>query len=156
MALIAMILLATVMSMIAAVLVVDSTTELRRSSVQVDKTSALQAAQAGIDDYLAKMAQDNLYYFHYVNRAEPVRTGSTRILSTPTPTATSTYEWLGANPWGYASPRRWVPLGTLGFEYSLKITAPSATTPGDVLATGRKVGETNMPQLASDPDRVPG
>lgn len=145
MALIAMILLATVMSLIAGVIVVDSTTELRRSTVQVDKTSALQAAQAGIDNYLSKMTQDNLYYFHYVHAAEPVRTGSTPVCTAPD-VAPCTYQWTGASTWTYdLLPQRWEALGTEGYEYRLNITAPSATDSAvTIVATGRKVGDTNM------------
>jgi hypothetical protein len=136
MALIAMILLATVMSMIAAVIIVDSTSELRRSTVQVDKTSALQAAQAGIDDYEAKISQDSLYYFHWVHSAEPLRAGST---------GSGAYLWKGGTAWTYDTTRRWVPLGSSGFEYSIRITPPSATSKIlSIVSTGRKVNDTNV------------
>jgi hypothetical protein len=134
-ALIAMILLATVMSMIASVIIFDSTTELSRSSTQLDKSTALQAGQSGIDDYVAKMAEDNLYYFHYVNRAEPLRVGST---------GTGTYTWTGGTTWSYgANARRWTALGTTGFEYSIKITPPSSSDNAVTIeATGRKANDT--------------
>jgi hypothetical protein len=162
MALIAMVMLATVMSMIAAVIITDSTRELSRATIQVDKTSALQAAQAGIDDYLAKMTQDNLYYFHYVHPAEPNRTGSTGIVSIappdpPLPALRDDYEWLGTNPWTYTTPRRWVALGTDGYEYSIKITAPSATDIAvAIVSTGRKVNDPNMANWRAIQTRVRG
>ena len=145
MALIAVILLATVMSMIVVVIIVDSTTELRRATVQVDKTSALQAAQAGIDDYQAKIAEDNLYYFHYVHTAEPVRTGSAPDPLDPG----ATYLWTGGSTgvttWTYEPTRRWVALESSGFEYSLTIRPPSKDdTALTIVSTARKVNDTNL------------
>jgi hypothetical protein len=153
-ALIIVVILATVMSMIAAVIVTDSTAELRRSTIQVDKTSALQAAQAGIDDYTAKMTQDSLYYFHYVNQAEPQRTGfgAPGVVTA----GTGTFTWTGINPWTYAasSPRRWVALGTQGFEYSPRSPPSVNDVAVTILATGRKVGDPNVSNWR-DPDSSP-
>jgi hypothetical protein len=154
-ALISVIILATIMTMISSVVIFDSTSELRRATVQVDKTSALQAAQSGIDDYLAKMTQDNLYYFHYVHAGEPVRNLSTVACTFTGPPAT--YAWGGLPTWTYCTNRRWVKIGTSGYEYSFKITAPTAAEAAvQIVSTGRKVGDPGLSNWRSIQTKVRG
>lgn len=63
-----------VMSSIAFVTLVSIQNEQSTSSTRTIREQAFQAAEAGIDDYMAKMKDDPQYYAHYVHAAESTRT----------------------------------------------------------------------------------
>jgi Tfp pilus assembly protein PilX len=158
---VAMVLVVFAMALLAtlSVVLVDTvTSESARSSKAVTKQSSFEAAEAGLDDYIAKLAEDRAYYLHWVHPAEATRrdTATSALVSPsgaspapaswcrdptekPTPIA-----WTGGTTW-LPSPNgkdHWCSLGN-GYEYNLQITPPSASQPGvTVVSTGRKLSNT--------------
>jgi hypothetical protein len=111
--------------------------EQTRSSASVKSQEAFQAAEAGLDDYLAKLVDDRGYYLHEVHEAESTRrppSGSDVVGGSI---------WPYANSWTYPNPKNaWKALPN-GYEYNLQITPPLAgQNSTTILATGRKVGQT--------------
>src|SRR3977135_1423506 len=47
--------------------------EASRSRTAVKRDAAYQAAEAGVDDYIAKLIDDRLYYVHFVHTGEATR-----------------------------------------------------------------------------------
>jgi hypothetical protein len=108
-----------------------------RSSHAVWREASFQAAEAGINDYAAKLVDDRLYYLHYVHPGEATREepGGTQV--------SAGAAWAYDLDWTYPSGSdTWRQLPN-GYEYSLQITAPDATAPYvRIVATGRKTGTT--------------
>jgi Tfp pilus assembly protein PilX len=146
-----LVLVATViLSVLGVALLELVTNETKRSGASVKSQTSFQAAEAGIDDYLAKLVDNRVYYLQYVHPAESTRrdtpsgtnvgvSGACTTSSKPAPVA-----WSYGTTW--ASPNgkdRWCQLPG-GFEYNLQITSPQ--TPGnmtdgiEIMATGRKTG----------------
>lgn len=112
--------------------------EQTRSAASVKSQESFQAAEAGVDDYLAKLVDDRAYYLHQVHAAE-----STRRPPSGADVAAGT-EWPYANQWTYPTPKdAWKSLPN-GYEYNLQITPPAAgQTTTTILATGRRTGQTD-------------
>lgn len=132
----------TVLLSVLAVALLDLVSnEQTQSHNAVQSQESFQAAEAGLDDYLAKLVDDRLYYLHQVHPAESTRRqnppgGSDIAGGNAWP---ATY----ASKWTYPTPKdNWKTLSN-GFEYNLEITPPSAgQTTTTIVATGRKVGST--------------
>ncbi|MFN8188490.1 MAG: pilus assembly PilX N-terminal domain-containing protein [Gaiellales bacterium] len=122
-----------------SVLLIDTVQEEADSSAQaVERNAALQAAEAGIDDYVAKLVDDRLYYVHQVHPGEGTREepGGTEV--------SAGTAWSYGLAWTYPNEfDTWRALSN-GYEYSLKIVPPN---PGEeavhITAAGRKVGTTD-------------
>lgn len=99
--------------------------------------TSFQAAEAGIDDYIAKLVDDRLYYAHNVHVAESTRRPATG------PDVPGGTAWTGGLTWTYPNGAdAWKPLPN-GYEYNLSITAPTATAPVvKIVSTGRRTGST--------------
>ena len=144
---------------LSVVLIDVVTSESARSAKAVTKQSAFEAAEAAIDDYIAKLADDRNYYLHWVHPAESSRkddgTGGTANIVSTSGSSPASSSWcrdpatkpapkawtLGAT-WinGINGKDHWCSLGN-GYEYNLQITPPSASVTGvTILATGRKIG----------------
>jgi hypothetical protein len=117
------------------------------------KDGSYQAAEAGLDDYVTKLVEDNLYYLHYVHPGESTRkdtpsgtnvvvSGSCSAASKPAAAA-----WAYSKQWTYPNGKdRWCQLGN-GYEYNLEVFPPTGPTnlltrSVQIIATGRKVGST--------------
>ena len=145
-----------------SVILVDTvTSESARSTKSVTRQSSFEAAEAGIDDYISKIAEDRAYYLHWVTPAESTRqddgTGGTSNLVSPSGSSPAPSTWCRDKasrpapvPWAYGatwlnSPNgkdHWCSLGN-GYEYNLQITPPSATQPGvKIVSTGRRISNT--------------
>ncbi len=144
---------------LSVVIIETVTAESARSAQSVTKQSSFEAAEAGLDDYIAKLSEDRSYYVHYVHPAESTRrddgSGGTSNLVSSSGASPAPSSWCrdaNAKPapmaWNYgatwiASPNgkdHWCSLGN-GFEYNLQITPPGPTQPGvTILSTGRKIG----------------
>ncbi len=135
-----MVLVVFVMALLTllSVLLIDTTTsEGSRSSQAVRLDSAFQAAEAGIDDYIAKLVDDRLYYAHQVHPGEATRRDAGG--STVAGGNAWAYSLVWTYPNGYDNWRQLVN----GYEYSLQVTPPTAGSLSiKILATGRKVGST--------------
>jgi Tfp pilus assembly protein PilX len=140
-----------------AIGVLDSmTSETQRTGQAERRQSAYEAAEAGIDEYIAKLTDDQLYYLHDVDPAEATRTdtpsgttvSATGDCSNPTPRP-SPVTWTLSTQWSYQNGKdRWCGLGN-GYEYNLEITPPGNGQTGvTILSTGRRVGSTNTSEYA--------
>ncbi len=160
---------ATALLATLSVVVVETVTaESSRSAKANVRQSSFEAAEAGIDDYIAKLADDRSYYLHWVHPAESTRrdsatsalvssSGSSPAPSTwcrdpktkPAPTA-----WLYGATWN-TSPNgkdHWCSLGN-GYEYNLQITPPDQSTGQKgvtVLATGRPIAQAGQANVVTD------
>ncbi len=112
--------------------------EQTRSSASVKSQESFQAAEAGLDDYLAKLVQDRAYYLHRVHPAESTRH--------PLPSGSDVAGgnvWPYTNQWSYPTEKNTWKALTNGYEYNLQVYPPA---PGQItttiLATGRKTGQT--------------
>ena len=159
-AMVYVILVMMVMSSIAFVTLESIQHEQSTSYTSTNRQTAYQAAEAGLDDYLAKLKDDPQYYSHYVTAAEATRRDiptSTNIAAATGCTATSkpaSPAWpyaatlppaSGGGPeWSYPNGKdRWCQTAN-GYEYNLQITPPTAANPKlTILSTGRKTGTTN-------------
>lgn len=124
-----------------------------------------QAAEAGLDDYLAKLPDDKTYYLRNVHPAEATRhpvsgadvdplSGGCTVDSAgrKTDTATSallpTTAWTGSITWTYPNGKdNWctVAVGSRNYQYNLQVTPPSASNLNiRIVATGRPEGSTNV------------
>jgi Tfp pilus assembly protein PilX len=102
---------------------------------------ALQAADAGVRAYMARLAADGSYWDHYVDKAEDPRSLSTDTSCTGTKKAAGS-AWTSGTLWKYCgTSSTWVSLQNARYgqaSYSLRITPPS--TGSDIvtiLSTGR-------------------
>jgi hypothetical protein len=137
-AMIVAIMMGAVFTALAAGLMANALAESGRSGRAVQGTTSLAAAEAGADDYIAKLTQDQTYFLHTVHPGE-----STRKDATSTKTATAGQAWTGGVSWTYPSGRdAWRTLDN-GYQYNLQITPPA---PGSgtvrIVSTGRKTGAT--------------
>ena len=127
--------------------------------------SVFHAAEAGLDDYLAKLVDDKTYYYRNVHPAESTRRPVSGADVDPTSTAcevdsagrkrdpaTSTLlsaaAWTGSTTWTSPNGKdNWcsIVIGNRSYEYNLQITPPSVTNLNTrIIATARPVGSTNV------------
>ena len=136
----------------ASLLLVDQVTfEIKRSSDAEQQQSAFEAAESGLDDYIAKLTQDQLFYLHYVHPAESPRTDQATA-ATVTGTATcddpvdrpDPTAWPHGIAWNYVNGQtRWCSLGN-GYEYNIQINPPSASQTGiEIVSTGRSITDSS-------------
>ncbi len=102
-ALVMVVLLTTVLAVLSVTLMALASNEQTRSGQNTRREAAYQAAEAGVEDYIAKMVDDRLYYLHQVHAAEATR-----------------QEPGGTN----------VAAGS-AWNYGLNWTYPAASTPGE-------------------------
>lgn len=109
--------------------------ESSRSAHSVFSEGSYQAAEAGLNDYIAKLLSDSTYYLHYVHPGEATRrtSGGTNI--------SAGAAWTGGLTWTYPNGKdAWRQLVN-GYEYSLQIVAPTSTVQATrIFSTGRKTG----------------
>ncbi len=146
-----------------SVILVDTvTSESARSAKSVKRQSSFEAAESGLDDYIAKLADDRAYYLHWVHPAESTRqddgSGGTSALVSPSGSSPAPSTWcrdtgnIKQRPapvaWAYGATwnnnpngkDHWCDLGN-GYEFNLQITPPSASQLGvKIVSTGRKIG----------------
>jgi hypothetical protein len=137
-AMIVAMLMGAVFTALSAGLMANALAESGRSGRAVQGTTSHAAAEAGVDDYIAKLKQDQTYFLHTVHPGESTRKDSGSAF-----TATAGLAWNGALAWTYPSGRdAWRGLDN-GYQYNLQITAgvPGSGTVR-IVSTGRKVGST--------------
>ena len=114
--------------------------------------AAFQAAEAGVDDYTAKLVDDHGFYLHYVAPAESTRSPSAGVnaahsadctaASSYRPKTTTGVAWAYGTTWTYPSGKdNWCKLPN-GYYYNLEVSPPGSTdnptTSVRVVATGRR------------------
>lgn len=132
------VLLTTVLAVLSVTLMAIATDEQTRSGQNSRRETSFQAAEAGVEDYIAKMVDDRLYYVHQVHPGEATR------LDAGGGTASAGQAWTYGLSWTYPNGSdAWRALPN-GYEYSLQVTPASLADPTvRILATGRKTGSTN-------------
>ncbi len=166
---IAMVLVVFAVALLAtlSVVLVDTVaSESTRSGKAVVRQTSFEAAESGVDEYIAKLADDSAYYLHWVAPAESTRrdvASSTLVSASGSSPAPSTWcrttrarpapaawslgsQWDYTNPaapkspWDYPNGRdHWCDLGN-NFEYSLQIIPPNKTQKGvTIISTGRRI-----------------
>ena len=146
-----------VLSLLAVTTIDLVTSEQGRSDVSRTRGTAFAAAEAGLNDYLAKLTDDKIYYLHRVHPGESTRRPTTGADVDPQTSqcveasASGTRAETGViwptaagTTWTYPSGKdNWCRLST-GYEYNLQIVPPSAANTNiQIVATGRKTGDTN-------------
>ena len=63
---------------LSVVLIDTVSSESARSAKAVMRQSSFEAAESGLDDYIAKLADDRSYYLHWVHPAESTRRTTAR------------------------------------------------------------------------------
>lgn len=126
---------ATLLTLLGVTLIELVRDESDRSSQQLRRGAALQAAEAGVDDYASKLVDDRLYYVHQVHAGESTRRDSGGA------TVAGGTAWTYGLSWTYPSGKdRWRTLPN-GYEYNLQVVPPSAgSLVVRIIATGRKTG----------------
>jgi hypothetical protein len=134
-ALLIVVFVSAILLVLAVTLVDTLRSESDRSVHSSYRAGAFEAAEAGVDDYIAKLIDDRSYYLHYVHDGESTRreAGGTDV--------NAGSNWQYGLVWTYPSGKNaWRQLGN-GYEYNLQITPPSATSKlVGIIATGRPVG----------------
>jgi hypothetical protein len=131
-ALATVVLVGSVLTLVSLGLITTVTDEGARSAAGVRRSMALQAAEAGMREYVAKLTEDKRYYSNRVTLGE-----STRRATSGT-TVDENQPWgLGAT-WTYANGKdNWRTLSN-GYQYNIQIEPPA---PGSdtvkITATGR-------------------
>lgn len=127
--------LGAIMTTLAVLLVNVSMGEVNRTGRAQRIASARDAAEAGIDDYVAKLTEDHRYYAHFVHPAESTRAHPGGA------TVRAGGVWDGTEVWTYQQANdAWRPL-TNGYGYNLEMSAPTLLAPWVTIAsTGRKTG----------------
>jgi hypothetical protein len=134
---IVVLLVAAVLFALGTAMMTAVTAEVNRSALGNTRSASYQAAESGVEDYVAKLTEDHSYYLHYVHPAESTRRDSTGTLVAAGAT------WAGGVTWTYPNNRdAWRSLGN-GYEFNLQISPPNATNGAvKVRSTGRRQGST--------------
>ena len=132
-AMILVILMGAIFTALSAGLMANALAESNRSGRGVQEASTIAAAEAGVNDYIAKLTEDHAYFTHYVHPGEATRKGST------TATTKGGLAWTGGATWTYPNGRDgWRALDN-GFEFDLQITPPVAGSQAvKIVSTGRR------------------
>lgn len=132
-------------TLLATYLIDRTMGEQSRSAVARTRDAAFQAAEAGIDDYVAKLVADSAYYLHRVHPAEATRrdTASGTLVGGGNPAGQGT-AWNLGTQWTYPNGYdQWRTLAN-GYQYSLEVVPPSAGSQTiTIYSTGRPNGATN-------------
>jgi hypothetical protein len=128
-----------VMTVLAGALLTNVQNEATRSRQAVTRDSSYQAAEAGIDDYVAKLLSDSGYYGHVVHPFESTRRSSGGVV------VAAGGSWVYGLTWTYPNGKdKWsaAKLGN-GYEYNIEVTAPTAGNGSvSIVSTGRPVNDT--------------
>ncbi len=138
-ALVLVMLLIAILTILGITLMELVRSESTRSAKAVTSGTSYQAAEAGIDDYIAKLVDDRLYFDHYVHDGESTRTATSGT------TTGAGQKWTGGGGWQYLNGKDTWTENTLGngYEYNLQVFAPTASVPHiKIVSTGRKKGST--------------
>ncbi len=140
--------LTTLLVVVAGTLTALVLGESTRSRADATRDGAYQAAEAGLDAYLADLTEDPSFYLDALAKGEATRTvGGTTYVSDPNAnvswTLPATATWMYATPLtAPSSQQRWRPLGN-GFEYLIKVY-PISSQEVRLVTIGRPVGSSDL------------
>ena len=144
-AMVMVVLVTGMLLMLSGVMIDVVQSDSTRSNTTVQRGTALAAAEAGIDNYLSKLVDDNQYYLHDVAAGESTRQSGATVVSSSCSPSPAPAPWTGqGSTWTYPNGKdQWCSLGN-GYEFNLQVTGPSSGSKVvDLVATGRKSGTTN-------------
>jgi hypothetical protein len=133
------------LSVLAVTLIDTMMGEAARSRKAVTRDTAYHAAEAGVDEYIAKLIDDRLYYVHFVHPGESTRrsTATGHVVA-----ASQSWPQADGSVWTYPNGKdTWYGSAQLGngYEYSLQIFPPSQAQPLiRILSTARRVGDVDV------------
>jgi len=139
-ALITVLMLITVLIAVAVALPVLTSSEGTRSNNSVRANSAYQAAESGIDVYIADLTEDSAFYLDYVAAGEARRTYSgsqypTTAGANSNANVALNPSWPAAAAWTYPSnittDPGWRTLGSSAYQYLLEVF-PDVNEPNDI------------------------
>lgn len=163
-AMVVVVLLTSVLVLVSISIISLVSNESTRAVATSRGGTALQAAEAGLGDYLAKLVEDKTYYLHEVHPAESSRLGTSGSVVDPSdtclvdkvgavetktvtiggaPASSAGLAWSGSTTWSSPNGKdNWCQLPN-GYEYNLQVTAPAPGSPYiKIVATGRPTGQT--------------
>ena len=145
-ALVLVVFLIFVLGLLAPLLMDTISATSKESNDSLVQAKAHAAADAGINEYVAKLLNDTQYYSQYVAPGEATRqSGVNTVASVLPPSAPAT--WTYGTTWSYPNGKdAWVDLGN-GFSYDLEITPPQTGTNTTNYVLITSTGKSN---LASD------
>jgi len=132
------VMLGVVLATFSLTLIDAVSSESHRSADAITRDASYQAAEAGTDDYIAKLLSDHIYYSHEVHPGEATRRALDGTL------VGHGAVWSGGLTWTYPNGKdAWRQLSN-GYEYDIEVTAPTSSTQAvQIVSTGRPVGSTN-------------
>ncbi|MGA9761909.1 MAG: hypothetical protein WBQ14_05750 [Gaiellaceae bacterium] len=162
-----------VLSVLSIALIDQVTSESNRAAKSVTSDAVFQAAEAGINDYIAKLTDDSQYFDHCVAKGESTRQRADTNALVPPSTSTASCQpggesaWKAGVKWTYPNQKDTWTAGIgdasvnttaiRGYAYNLMITppyAPVGTDPGtnyiDVVSTGCRVLDPSATPLQCD------
>jgi hypothetical protein len=161
-AMVLVVLITAFMSLLAVTLIDAVRAESDRGAHANWSSTAFGAAEAGLDDYTAKLVDDHGFYLHYVHPAESTRSPSTGVTAPHSSdcTAATGYGaktstgvvWTYGTTWTYPSGKdNWCRLPN-GYLYNLQVFPPgsatNSTTSVRIVATGRRSMSTTQDMRA--------
>jgi|GEM_PF-1365395 len=162
-----------VLTVLSVVLIEQVSNESKSSAGAATSDAVYQAAEAGLNDYLAKLTEDPAYYDHCVAKGESTRRRDDNSALVSHSTSTSDCEpgntsaWPSSVKWTYPNGEDWWFSGigdasanttaVRGYAYNLMITPPHAATVStpavnytDIVSTGCKVQDPSVSPLVCD------
>ena len=151
-AMILVVIITAFLSMLAVTLIDSVKAESDRGAHANWSSTSFEAAEAGLDDYTAKLVDDHGFYLHYVHPAEATRSPSTGVNAPHSSDCTSAsgysvktttgVPWTYGTTWTYPNGKdNWCQLPN-GYYYNLQVFAPgtatNSTTSVRIVATGRR------------------
>jgi hypothetical protein len=145
-ALVLVVFLIFVLGLLAPLLMDTISATSKQSNDSLVQAKAHAAAEAGINEYVAKLLNDTQYYGQYVAPGEATRqSGANTVASVLPPGAPA--PWTYGTTWIYPNGKdAWLDLGN-GFSYDLEITPPQTGTNTTNFLLITSTGKSN---LASD------
>jgi len=164
MAMATVIMMVSVMTLLSIVLIDQVRSESNRSADSVKSDAVYQAAESGINDYMAKLVDDPQFYDHFVANGESTRRQCSSFNTSGVCTASGSTvnpggTWASGVGWTYPNAKNTWYKGTgstttIGnYAYNLMIAPPSSANSRDyvtVVSTGCKVQSAGATPLVCD------
>jgi len=144
------VILTTALTLLGTMLVQAVQTDQSQAADSTVRQKVFQAAEAGLDDYIAKLLDDNQYYLHYLAPGESTRQSATSggpIASVMPPASPTVWPTAGGTSWNYPNGKdAWYDLGN-GYSYNIEVVAPQTggnnTNFLEIISTGKMNATTN-------------
>ncbi len=131
-----------VLTLLGVVLIDQVTAESNRSAAAMRTDAVYQAAEAGLNDYIAKLVDDSQFYDHFVGLGEATRQGADGSTGDPGDA------WTSGVTWSYPNGKDvWIkgadaPSLLEGYAYNIMVSPPSVAAERNyatIVSTGCKL-----------------